>query len=317
MQATDKHPGLKGAANGECERMMWCGTSGCSRTWVHRSTPGKGSPGLAANGQGEDFHDERMAQTVQMFSLEGRVALVTGAGRGIGRALALGLADAGGGRGLPGADGTEVEAAAEEIRAKGRRALAVTADVTSREQVAGAVEAALGQFGKIDILVNNAGINIRKPALEVAEADWDRVVQTNLKGPFLVAQTVGRHMCEMGYGRIINVASVGGAVALRTGVAYGASKAGLLHMTRILAMEWAKYGVTVNAIGPWYFRTPLTEQLLQDEQYVAEILARTPMRRIGDLSELVGPVVFLASEASSYVTGQALMVDGGMSIYGF
>jgi len=221
-----------------------------------------------------------------MFSLEGRVALVTGAGRGIGRVLALGLADAG-------------------------------ADVICLARTGAEVEAAIAEFGKVDILVNNAGINIRKPALEVEEQDWDRVVATNLKGPFLVAQTVGRHMCRRGYGRIINVASVGGAVALRTGVAYGASKAGLLHMTRILAMEWAKYGVTVNAIGPWYFRTPLTEKLLQDEQYVAEILARTPMRRIGDLTELVGPVAFLASDASSYVTGQALMVDGGMSIYGF
>jgi len=258
-----------------------------------------------------------MGRKVQMFSLDGRVALVTGAGRGIGRALALGLADAGADVICLARTGAEVEEAAGEIRAKGRRALAVTADVTSREQVTRAVDAAIAEFGKIDILVNNAGINIRKPALEVEERDWDRVVETNLKGPFLVAQTVGRHMCEAGYGRVINVSSVGGAVALRTGVAYGASKAGLLHMTRILAMEWAKYGVTVNAIGPWYFRTPLTEKLLQDEQYVAEILARTPMRRIGDLKELVGPVVFLASEASSYMTGQALMVDGGMTIYGF
>jgi len=254
---------------------------------------------------------------MQMFSLEGRVALVTGAGRGIGRALALGLADAGADVVCLARTQAEVEAAAEEVRAKGRRAMAGTADVTNQEQVASAVEAAIAEFGKIDILVNNAGINIRKPALEVEEQDWDRVVATNLKGPFLVAQTVGRHMCRRGYGRIINVSSVGGAVALRTGVAYGASKAGLLHMTRILAMEWARYGVTVNAIGLLYIDTALTEKLLQDEQYVAEILARTPMRRIGDLSELVGPVVFLASDASSYVTGQALMVDGGMSIYGF
>ncbi len=268
-------------------------------------------------GSGANADEERTESTVQLFSLEGRVALVTGAGRGIGRALALGLADAGADVICLARTEAEVEATAEEVRKKGRRAMAVTADVTNQAQVTAAVEAALARFGKIDILVNNAGINIRKPALEVAEEDWDRVVATNLKGPFLVAQTVGRHMCERGYGRIVNVASVGGAVALRTGVAYGASKAGLMHMTRILAMEWAKYGVTVNAIGPWYFRTPLTEKLLQDEQYVAEILARTPMRRIGDLSELVGPVVFLASDASSYVTGQVLMVDGGMSIYGF
>lgn len=254
---------------------------------------------------------------MQSFSLNGRVALVTGAGRGIGRALALGLAEAGADVVCLARTGAEVEATAADVRVLGRRALAVTADVTRQEQVTQAVDAAIAAFGRIDILVNNAGMNIRKPALEVQEQDWDKVVETNLKGPFLVAQTVGRHMCEAGYGRVINISSVGGEVALRTGVAYGSSKAGLFHMTRILALEWAKYGVTVNAVGPWYFRTSLTEKLLQDEQYVSEILARTPLKRIGEVEELVGPVVFLASQASSYVTGQALMVDGGMTIYGF
>lgn len=254
---------------------------------------------------------------MQSFSLNGRVALVTGAGRGIGRALALGLAEAGADVVCLARTGAEVEATAADVRVLGRRALAVTADVTRQEQVTQAVDAAITAFGRIDILVNNAGMNIRKPALEVQEQDWDKVVETNLKGPFLVAQTVGRHMCETGYGRVINISSVGGEVALRTGVAYGSSKAGLFHMTRILALEWAKYGVTVNAVGPWYFRTSLTEKLLQDEQYVSEILARTPIKRIGEVEELVGPVVFLASQASSYVTGQALMVDGGMTIYGF
>ena len=124
-------------------------------------------------------------------------------------------------------------------------------------------------------------------------------------------------MVERGYGRIVNIASVGGGVALRTGVAYGSSKAGLIHMTRILALEWAKKGVTVNAVGPWYFRTSLTEKILSDESYLNQVLGRTPMGRVGELEELVGPVVFLASDAASYVTGQALYVDGGMTIYGF
>ncbi|HYF94175.1 MAG TPA: glucose 1-dehydrogenase [Symbiobacteriaceae bacterium] len=251
------------------------------------------------------------------FSLEGRVALVTGAGRGIGKALALGLAQDGADVICLARTSSEIEATAAAARLMGRRAMAVTADITKQAEIEAAVDAALEQMGRIDILVNNAGMNIRTPALELSEHDWDTVVDTNLKGPFLVAQTVGRHMCRAGYGRVINISSVGGGVALRTGVAYGSSKAGLNHMTRILALEWAKYGVTVNAIGPWYFKTSLTASLLANEQYLGEILARTPLRRVGELEELVGPVVFLASGASSYVTGQVLFVDGGMTIYGF
>ncbi|MDF2628963.1 MAG: putative gluconate dehydrogenase [Symbiobacteriaceae bacterium] len=251
------------------------------------------------------------------FSLEGRVALVTGAGRGIGKALALGLAQDGADLVCVARTGAEVEATAALAREMGRRAIAVTADITDRSQVDAAVAAAVEQLGRIDILVNNAGMNIRTPAIDLPEQDWDTVVDTNLKGPFLVAQAVGRQMREQGYGRIINIASVGGGVALRTGVAYGSSKAGLIHMTRILALEWAKYGITVNAVGPWYFKTSLTEKLLANEQYLSEILARTPLKRVGELEELVGPVVFFASGASSYVTGQVLYVDGGMTIYGF
>ncbi|HEY3367243.1 MAG TPA: glucose 1-dehydrogenase [Symbiobacteriaceae bacterium] len=251
------------------------------------------------------------------FSLQGKVALITGAGRGIGKALAIGLAEAGADVVCLARTPDEIERTADEARTLGRRALAVTADVTQREQVERAVTAALDTFSHIDILINNAGMNIRTPALEVTEQNWDTVVDTNLRGPFFVAQAVGRAMCKNGYGRIINISSVGGATALRTGVAYGASKAGLFHMTRILALEWAKHGVTVNAIGPWYFKTSLTEKLLENEAYMAEILARTPLKRVGDVEELVGPCVFLASAASSYVTGQCLMVDGGMTIYGF
>ncbi|HWI62846.1 MAG TPA: SDR family oxidoreductase, partial [Symbiobacteriaceae bacterium] len=196
------------------------------------------------------------------FSLEGRVALVTGAGRGIGKALALGLAQDGADVICLSRTEAEVEETAATARKLGRRAVAVTADVTQKAEVEAAVASAVAQLGRIDILVNNAGMNIRTPALELKEQDWDTVVDTNLKGPFLVAQTVGQYMCKAGYGRIVNIASVGGGVALRTGVAYGSSKAGLIHMTRILALEWAKYGVTVNAIGPWYFKTSLTEKLL-------------------------------------------------------
>ena len=251
------------------------------------------------------------------FDLSGRVAVVTGAGRGIGRALAEGLAGLGADVVCLARTASEIEAAADAVRAKGRRALAIQADVTDREAVTEAVARTVAELGRLDVLVNNAGTNVRVPALEVGEDDFDLVVRTNLRGPFFMAQAAGRVMCEAGRGRIVNVASVGGGVALHTGVAYGSSKAGLIHMTRILALEWAPRGVTVNAVGPWYFRTPLTEGVLDDPAYLARVVDRTPMGRVGQVAELVGPVAFLASDAASYVTGQVLYVDGGMTVYGF
>ncbi|WP_068777276.1 SDR family NAD(P)-dependent oxidoreductase [Paenibacillus sp. FJAT-26967] len=252
------------------------------------------------------------------FNLEGKTALVTGAGKGIGRALAIGLAEAGADVMLVSRTLSDLESVAQEITGlTGRRAYPITANVGVREDVTAAVEEAVRLAGRIDVLVNNAGMNIRTPALEVTEDEWDVIVQTNLKSAFLMSQTVGRHMKEHGSGRIVNVASVGGHVALRTGVVYGTTKAALVHMTRILAMEWGKHGILVNAIGPWYFHTPLTEKLLANEAFMTEVVGRTPLGRIGQLEELVGPVVFLASDASSYVTGQTLYVDGGMTIYGF
>ncbi|WP_040950018.1 SDR family NAD(P)-dependent oxidoreductase [Gorillibacterium massiliense] len=251
------------------------------------------------------------------FSVEGKTAIVTGAGRGIGRALAIGLAEAGADVALFARTQSDLEEVAAEVRKIGKKAYPLRVDVTQREEVESAVEEVRGLAGNIDILVNNAGMNIRTPALEVTDEQWNTIIQTNLKSVFLMSQTCGRIMKEAGAGRIINVSSVGGHVALRTGVVYGATKAAIIQMTKILALEWGKYGVLVNAVGPWYFRTPLTEKLLANEEYVGEILARTPLGRIGALEELVGPVVFLASDAANYVTGQTLMVDGGMTIYGF
>ncbi|KIL40211.1 2-deoxy-D-gluconate 3-dehydrogenase [Gordoniibacillus kamchatkensis] len=251
------------------------------------------------------------------FRLEGRKALVTGAGRGIGRAIAVGYAEAGADVALVARTREQLEETAALVRAAGREALVIPADIRDADAVSAAVKTASEWAGRVDILVNNAGMNIRTPALEVTEDEWETIMQTNLKSAFLFSQTAGRHMKEQGGGRIVSIASVAGHVALRTGVVYGATKAALMHMTRILALEWGKYGINVNALGPWYFKTSLTEKLLADPDFVGDIVARTPLRRIGELPELVGPAVFLASDAAAYVTGQTLMVDGGMTIYGF
>ncbi|WP_261300895.1 SDR family NAD(P)-dependent oxidoreductase [Paenibacillus andongensis] len=251
------------------------------------------------------------------FQLQNKIALVTGAGRGIGKALAIGLAEAGADVALFARTASDIEEVAHEIRALGRKAYPFTVDVTNREQIEEAVQQLIEQTGRLDILVNNAGMNIRSQALAVTDEEWDTIMQTNLKSAFLCSQIVGRHMQQKEYGRIINIASVAGQVALRTGVVYAATKAAMIQMTKVLALEWGKYGINVNSIGPWYFKTPLTEKILANPEYLADIIARTPLGRVGELEELVGPAVFFASDAANYVTGQTLFVDGGMTIYGF
>ncbi|ANF97168.1 SDR family NAD(P)-dependent oxidoreductase [Paenibacillus bovis] len=252
------------------------------------------------------------------FSLSNKKAIVTGAGKGIGQALAIGLAQAGADVGLISRTGSDLDVTRQLIeKHSSRQAICMVADVTDRQQMKEAFERFELAFGAPDILVNNAGMNIRSKALDVTDAEWNTIVQTNLHSALIASQLAAERMKENGGGRIINIASVAGQVALRTGVAYGVTKAGLIQMTKILSMEWAQYGIQVNAVGPWYFRTPLTEQMLANEQYMQEILDRTPMKRVGNLEELVGPVVFLSSEAAGYITGQTLMVDGGMSVFGF
>ncbi|MDQ0169549.1 SDR family NAD(P)-dependent oxidoreductase [Paenibacillus tundrae] len=252
------------------------------------------------------------------FHLEGQTALVTGAGRGIGKAIAIGLAESGSDVVLVSRTFSEIEETAAYIQEHtGRRAIALTADVTSREQLEETFREAIAAMGRLDILVNNAGMNIRTPALEVTDEQWETIMQTNLKSAFMASQIAGQHMKDQGGGKIVNISSVGGHTALRTGVVYGSTKAAMIHMTKVLAMEWGKYGIRVNAVGPWYFRTPLTEKLLNDPKYLGEIIDRTPLQRVGELHEVVGPVIFLASDAAGYITGQTLLVDGGMSIYGF
>lgn len=251
------------------------------------------------------------------FSLEGKTAIVTGAGRGIGRALSIGLAEAGADVALLARTESDLLETARHVEGAGRRAIVLPADVTKRADVKAAAEEVCSLFGTIDILINNAGMNIRSQALDVTDEEWNRIMETNLSSAFMMSQEVGHVMKEQGSGKIISIASVAGHVALRTGVAYAATKAAMIQMTKVLALEWGKYNINVNAIGPWYFRTPLTERLLQDEAYVQEILDVTPLKRIGELEELVGPAVFLASDAGKYITGQTIFVDGGMTIHGF
>jgi NAD(P)-dependent dehydrogenase (short-subunit alcohol dehydrogenase family) len=252
------------------------------------------------------------------FRLDQKVAVVSGAGRGIGRALAVGFAESGANVVLLSRTEKDLLETASLVEEKGSKALILPTDVTNREEVQSAIKLVVEKWGKIDILVNNAGMNIRSQALQVTDEEWQMIMDTNLKSAFMLSQEVGNVMKERGEGgKIINISSVAGHVALRTGVVYAATKAALIQMTKVLAMEWGQYGIHVNAIGPWYFKTPLTEKLLSDQTYVNEILSVTPLKRIGELPELVGPAVFLASDAANYITGQTIFVDGGMTIHGF
>lgn len=252
------------------------------------------------------------------FRLDNKKAIVTGAGRGIGRALAIGLAEAGADVALLSRTKEDLEETAKYIRELGREALVIPTDVTSREAIQESLQTIVETWAQVDILINNAGMNIRSKALDVTDEEWQKIMDTNLKSSFMMSQEVGKIMKETGtQGKIISISSVGGAVALRTGVVYAATKAAMIQMTKVLALEWGQYGINVNSIGPWYFKTPLTEKLLADPDYLSDILAVTPLNRVGELQELVGPAVFLSSEAGNYVTGQTLFVDGGMTIKGF
>jgi NAD(P)-dependent dehydrogenase (short-subunit alcohol dehydrogenase family) len=246
-----------------------------------------------------------------MFDLTGRVAVVTGGTTGLGHALTLGLAEAGADV-VPSSRRIEqVEKVAAEVEALGRRTLRVASDVQNRESLAALHDAVLNEFGKVDILVNAAGITHKAPTLEVDEADWSRVIDTNLTGTMRACQVFGSTMVKAGYGRIVNIASLTSFRGFYRVAAYSASKAAVASFTQVLAIELARTGVNVNAIAPGVFPTPLNKSLILGTPRGEELIARTPMGRFGEPRELAGAAIFLASEAASFVTGEIIAVDGG------
>jgi gluconate 5-dehydrogenase len=249
----------------------------------------------------------------ELFDLSGRVAMVTGASRGLGRHMALALAQAGADLVITSRDTTHLTAAESEIKAAGRQVLCVPLDVRSLESIQQMVAAAEKFYGHLDILVNNAGCNVRKPALDVTWEDWNLILDTNLRGSFFVAQEVARRMIPRGYGRIINIGSVTSVAGYAGLGPYGASRGGIKQLTMSLADDWGKHGITVNCLAPGWFCTDQNKVLYEDKEWVEYLRDRIPVKRPGELRDLDGAVVFLASESSRYVTGQTLLVDGGIS----
>jgi NAD(P)-dependent dehydrogenase (short-subunit alcohol dehydrogenase family) len=245
------------------------------------------------------------------ITVAGKVVLVTGGSRGLGFAMADALARFGADLAIVNRNVDEGEAAATKLRAHGRRVVTLQGDVTRPAEVARFVAAALAAYGRIDVLLNSAGMNIRKPALEVTEDDWDRVIDCNLKGIFFTAQAVGRVMIERRAGKIINMSSIFGSVGFPKVAVYAASKGGINQLTRVLALEWAPYNVCVNALAPAYIVTEGTPDWMQDPERTRMVMASTPLGRVGSGDDLTGAVVYLASDWSNYVTGTVVGVDGG------
>jgi NAD(P)-dependent dehydrogenase (short-subunit alcohol dehydrogenase family) len=248
---------------------------------------------------------------LKLFNLTGRVAVVIGGTSGIGRAIASGLAQAGADVVATGRRKNLVEAIASEIEASGRKSLRLTVDASKRASIDALRDTVLKNFGRVDILVNSAGQTFRKPTIEVSESEWDTLMDVNLTGTMRACRSFYEPLAQSGRGRIINIASLTSFVGFFEVAAYTASKSGVLGLTRSLAVEWASRGINVNAIAPGVFRTELNAGLLDGTERGRELLTRTPIKRFGEVAELVGAAILLASDAASFITGQCIAVDGG------
>jgi NAD(P)-dependent dehydrogenase (short-subunit alcohol dehydrogenase family) len=250
------------------------------------------------------------------LSLEGKKALVFGGTSGLGKSIAVGLAEGGADVVPVSRRAEEVSKTAAEIRALGKNTLELTADVTKREDVQRVADRMVAEVRRIDILVNSAGTTKRTPSLDFADEDWDRIMNINLKGTWLACQIVGRVMKDQQYGRIINIASIGAFQSLHEAAPYCASKGGVAMLTRCLGAEWSRYNIAVNAIAPGVFETPLNRNLIHEPGRKNSILSHTPMKRFGDLEEIKGAAIFLASDSARFVTAEILSVDGGFVAQG-
>ncbi|HVQ23244.1 MAG TPA: glucose 1-dehydrogenase [Candidatus Saccharimonadia bacterium] len=245
------------------------------------------------------------------FSLVGHVALVTGASQGIGHDLALALANAGARVVVAARQREPLEALVAEMTAMGSEAAAVVVDLRDRASIETAVAASVARFGRLDILVNNAGLGTNHDALEATEAEWDELFAVNVRGLFFACQSAGRRMVDQAYGRIVNISSQAGLVGIPRHAAYSASKAAVIGLTRVLALEWGPHGVTVNCVAPTFIRTPGTAERLDQPEFLADVVSRIPVGHVGATTDVAGAVIYLASPAAGLVTGSVLVIDGG------
>lgn len=247
----------------------------------------------------------------QSYDFTGQVAIITGSTKGLGYGMAKLLATNGADLVVNSRSCDDCEKVAEELRNTGRKVLAFSADVSKREQVEKMIDKTMEVFGRIDILVNNAGVGITKSSLDVTQEEWDEVMNIDLKGVFFTSQLAGRVMAKQKKGNIVNIASLGGVISSAKLIPYMAAKAGVIHMTKGLAVEWSKYNIRVNAVAPGYVPTPMTEPVLKDEKSYKILTGLTPMRRLGEVEEIANVVMFLASDYSKYITGETIIADGG------